>query len=217
MGKKVIIAFDGIQYFDAIKDFDIVKSISSIRFRNVSFIFSGSEVGVNRLFLNEESPLHDRVSEIQLKPFDERTAIDYLEDGFLQYNIIFRNADKIYEELGGNPGWLTGYGIEIMNGEFQDALKKVKEIAKDLLRKELESFLDGKKEKDVYLKVLKTCKDGCTLDDVAQTLSKIKGKEVEKENTQKIINELERFSLLIKDDKNNKKYILGDKILKDII
>lgn len=78
--------------------------------------------------------------EIEVGPFNEEDAIRFLKEGFRQYGMDFKGGEEVYEELGGNPGWLTYYGyIHVKKG--RDSLEETKAHVRRLLTREFCNFL----------------------------------------------------------------------------
>ncbi|MCG3110052.1 hypothetical protein L3N51_02349 [Metallosphaera sp. J1] len=84
--------------------------------RNITFILTGSEIGLLRDFLRLEdpsSPLYGRhVEEIRLERFDSNASREFLERGFSQVNLSPSQdvLDYAVESLDGVVGWLTEFG-----------------------------------------------------------------------------------------------------------
>jgi Predicted ATPase (AAA+ superfamily) len=70
------------------------------------------------------SPLFGRAfSKVELRPFSREEAIEFLERGFSEINIQFKEHEGVYLALGGIPGWLTYFGFRYYElKEFNRAL-----------------------------------------------------------------------------------------------
>jgi len=220
-GKRVIIVIDEAQELENMRDYDLLPAIAYTfdHLDNLSFIITGSEVRVFSKFLkikDAKSPLYGRgFSEIQLNPFDRDTSISFLKKGFEEFGIDFKYGDRVYEEFGGNPGWLTLYGhTAVTTKDFDRAIERTKEIAKSLLKEEFMNFLYNRMiAKDRYIRIIKTCKDGCSWSDIKLSLESLEGKKVNDRTVYTLINNLLDYSFLIKEEK---KYVLSDKLLAEI-
>jgi len=220
-GQRVIIVIDEAQELENMRDYDLLPAIDYAfdHLDNLSFIITGSEVRVFSKFLRVNDPrssLYGRAfSEIQLKPFDKDTAISFLEKGFEEFGINFKYGDRIYEEFGGNPGWLTLYGhTAVTLKDFDRAIERTKEIAKGLLKEEFMNFLYSRMvAKDRYIRIIKTCKDGCTWSEIKLSLESLEGRKVNDRTVYTLINNLLDYSFLIKEEK---KYVLSDKLLAEL-
>ncbi|AWR95719.1 AAA family ATPase [Acidianus brierleyi] len=221
-GNNVILVLDEAQELIKLKGYDILPSIAYTfdNLRNLSFIVTGSEIRVKSKFLrfdNENSPLYGRAYvEINVNPFDKDTSIKFLEKGFEEQGIKFSRAEEVYEELGGNPGWLTYYGYVYIKKRDTDVMEGTKKYAKKLLSTEFCNFLiEGNRlqSKERYLKVLETCKFGCSWKDIKNALEALEGREINDDTLYTILHNLLEYSFLIKE---NRKYFLADPILKEI-
>mgnify|MGYP001773041149 CR=1 FL=1 len=79
---------------------------------------------------------------ITLRLFNNEQAVEFLRRGFKEYGINFNKAEQIYEELGGNPGWLKLFGYKVSKMGFNDALKETKKEAINLIRREVCDFIN---------------------------------------------------------------------------
>jgi len=99
--------------------------------------------------------------------------------------------------------------------DFERAIERTKEIAKSLLKEEFKHFLlDRMVAKDRYIRIIKACKDGCTWSDIKLSLESLEGKKINDRTVYTLINNLLDYSFLIK--KENRKYVLSDKLLSEI-
>jgi hypothetical protein len=122
-GETMHIVIDEAQELMRLRGYSILPSIAYAYddLKNLSFIITGSEVRVRDKFLKleeEDSPLLGRTHvEINLLPFSRGAAIRFLEEGFREQGINFPDSERIFDILGGNPGWLTYFGyIYIKHG-----------------------------------------------------------------------------------------------------
>ena len=158
--KKVNLFIDEAQY--AVKE-EISKALSYVydRFPNVRMIISGSEVRIIDEVLaveNPSSPLFGRKIElIRMKRLIPEKSKEFLRLGFdeIEISISDREIEEAVRRLDGLMGWLTLYGYERGISGSKDALEKVEGIALSLVREELKNFLKGKKNKNLYIAILK--------------------------------------------------------------
>jgi len=129
---------------------------------NIRLVFTGSMIGLlSRLLApNPSNPLYGRQpATITLKPFTRQQSIKFLEKGFneCKINISYIEIEEAVETLNGYPGWLTYYGNMrcVRKLDHKKALEQVYNEGKQILRKELEKFLDTKRNKQTYIRLLR--------------------------------------------------------------
>lgn len=115
---KLIIAFDEAQKLRGPLSKEIKEALAHAYDydANLTFILTGSEVGLLYDFLSVEdpsSPLYGRYfHEIRVERFDKETSISFLKQGFSELSI--KVSDKTIEEIvsffDGIPGWLAFAG-----------------------------------------------------------------------------------------------------------
>jgi hypothetical protein len=164
--ENLILAFDEAQLLKNIK-FDYFLASIFDNYKNIKIVLTGSEVGVLDKLLGKsdyKSPLFGRAYlEIELKKLKEDDVRRFLELGFRQINkkIEFEEIREVVENLDGIIGWITYYGWFRYNGfSHRKALERVKEEGKQLIKREVENFLEGRKAKAKYLKLIKFLKLG---------------------------------------------------------
>ena len=116
---------------------------------NVSFIVTGSEVGVLNDFLklsDPKSPLFGRARlEIKLERFSREQSIGFLLKGFEEANIRVSRGEieEVADKLDGIVGWLSLYGYyRVTYGlSHVETLKRLEEEAEELLSSELEKLV----------------------------------------------------------------------------
>lgn len=218
-GERLTIVIDEAQELIKLYGYTLLPSLAYAydELEHLNFIITGSEVRVFSKFLkieDPESPIYGRaIVKISLNPFDRDTSIKFLKEGFKEHGIDFKKAEEVYEELGGNPGWLTYYGYIAVKKGFQNAMKETKKIARKLLRQEFENFLmEGGRvgSRERYVKVIRTCKEGCSWSDVKLALETLEGREVNDYTVHKVISNLLDYSFLVKTDE---KYKVADKLI----
>lgn len=115
-GTKVLIVFDEIQRATGFIGSAIQSSIAYAydHLKNISFILSGSEMGVVYRFPKEpEAPLYGRAYlEVRTRRLSRYEFTDFLKRGFneLNYRISREEVEEAIDRPGGIIGWLTYYG-----------------------------------------------------------------------------------------------------------
>ena len=160
--KNLILAFDEAQYLSGI-NFDMIIAGIYDNFPNIGVVLTGSEIGLLEDFLgkgNDKAPLYGRLY-FELKPerFDPERTFAFLEAGFKQYNqkISKEEINQVIEEFDGVVGWHTYYGYLRCdeNKNHLNALKIVAEIGSRTAYEEFERFLNTKKSRERYQKLMK--------------------------------------------------------------
>lgn len=129
---EMLLVFDEAQELRRIAKYRMDKFMAYVydRFKNVTVVATGSEVGLLEDFLrveNPSAPLYGRaIDEINLSPFSEEQARDFLIKGYKENGIVLSDSLVEYavEKLDGIVGWLTYLGWET---------RYKKKITKDLV------------------------------------------------------------------------------------
>jgi len=128
----------------------------------LTIIFTGSMMGLLHRLLEpgHDSPLYGRKpATIVLRPFTRGVAIGFLERGFDELSCPYREAEleEAVDSLGGYPGWLTYYGnLRCVRGMTHgEALENVYREARKILVAELERFLEARRNKALYVRLLR--------------------------------------------------------------
>jgi len=197
------------------KDLADVLSYFYDRHPNVSFILSGSEVGLIEGLLGEnnaEHPLYGRaIVKITMNRLDKNKGFEFLKKGFEQLKLEI-NEEEIEEavtELDGLIGWLTLYGYERGIKKNKDALNKTIEIASQIAASELVHFLKGVKNRSLYINILRNC-NGISWDELRFRASKDIGKQLNPNLFNFALRKLLDYSFV---EKRDNKYYLSDPIL----
>ncbi|QXJ28530.1 AAA family ATPase [Saccharolobus shibatae] len=167
--KDLIFVIDEAQELIKLRGIDLLPPLA-YAFDNlkIKIVLSGSEMGLLYRFLRIEdpsSPLFGRAFlKIELKPFSREEAIEFLKRGFSQININFTEYDKVYEEIGGIPGWLTYFGYTYSRTrDLRKSLDETFSFAKRLIIHEFENFLADKGEaRKRYLNIMRTVSVSCS-------------------------------------------------------
>jgi AAA+ ATPase superfamily predicted ATPase len=167
--------------------------------RDLSFILTGSEVGLLYDFLGIEdpsSPLYGRyLHEIRLERFDGQRSLEFLERGFEEAGVRVPRELLIraVEELDGIPGWLTFFGNSYLAG--REDLNSIKRMAVQLALNELRSLLSGRGPR--FPLVLRAIAEGRgSWTQVKQYVEEREGRTVSSSVLQNVLETLEKMSLV---------------------
>ncbi|AMM53686.1 ATPase [Pyrococcus kukulkanii] len=219
-GERVIIAFDEAQYlrFSGLQ-YDGLIAYAIDNLPNVTFVLTGSEVGMLHDFLgldNPKKPLFGRYArEIVLERFSRDKSIDFLIKGFseLSIDVPQDEIEDAVEKLDGIVGWLTMYGYlrGVRKLSHEEALSELLNMARSLVREELDKILSYSKRYGMILK--------------AVSLGNERWSEIKEfvESKTGRINDA-KFSILLRNlvkygylDKISGKYRIPDPIVREII
>ncbi|MEM2154795.1 MAG: ATP-binding protein [Nitrososphaeria archaeon] len=200
--KRIIIAFDEAQKLRGPRSNEILNAIAHAYDydKNISFIFTGSEIGLLYDFLkikDTTSPLYGRYYyNLTVERFSKDIAKDFLRSGFKEYGMTIdeNTIEECVSFFDGIPGWLTFYGNEVVRGHKR--FNAIKEMAVNLAKNELRNLIKNRGSKR-YVTVL----EGIALG--KNSWSKIKKYVEEKEETTisksilyNILNSLEELSII---------------------
>jgi AAA+ ATPase superfamily predicted ATPase len=159
--QMLILAFDEAQLLKGI-GFDYFLASIFDNYKNIKIVLTGSEIGVLDKLLGKadyDAPLFGRAYlEIDLKKMGTEEIRKFLEEGFKQIGkkIEFEEVEEVVENLDGTMGWITYYGwFRYKRFSHGRALERAKEEGKAIVKRELENFLQGRKAKPKYLKIIK--------------------------------------------------------------
>jgi len=156
---SIKVFIDEAQRMDPLKLAEVLSYFYD-RVKNVSFILSGSEVGLVEDILGEtdaEHPLYGRhIVKIKIKRLDQNRAMEFLSAGFSEIDgsITQDEINEAISELDGLIGWLTLFGHERGVLKNKNALNRTVEIAKSIAGSELVHFLKKSKNRRLYLSLL---------------------------------------------------------------
>ncbi|MEM2540538.1 MAG: ATP-binding protein [Candidatus Methanomethylicia archaeon] len=161
---KIIIVFDEFQkaFGHASIMLQNVIAYSYDHLRNLSFIVSGSEMGVlYRFFKDPEAPLYGRAYlEVKTRRLTREEVVDFLLRGFEEAGcrVSESEIEEVVSRLDGIIGWLTYYGyLRIMHSRN---LEEIWREAVQLAKHELENFLNYRVSRRRYKAVLKLLSQG---------------------------------------------------------
>ncbi|MEM1627139.1 MAG: ATP-binding protein [Sulfolobaceae archaeon] len=200
--KRIIIAIDEAQKLRGPLSKEIKEAIAHAYDydRNITFILTGSEVGLLYDFLgveDPESPLYGRYyEEIILERFDKEKSIEMLRKGFeeLSFQVKDEILEEIYNEFDGIPGWLVFAGLQYFN---KKDLKEVKEIAINIALNEINRLLERNPAKRRYEIVMKCiAKGNDSWSKVKSCLEEEEGSTISSSVLSNILENLEKMSLI---------------------
>ena len=157
--RRCIIAMDEAQRLRGPRANEVLNAIAHVYDydRNITFILTGSEVGLFYDFLkleDENSPLYGRYCyRLVMERFEKNTAREFLRRGFKELNVDIgeEELEEAINFFDGIPGWLTFFGNEYVSGNRK--LDSVKNMAVNLALKEIKNIV--KKRSRRYALVLK--------------------------------------------------------------
>jgi len=145
----MVIAFDEAQELAKARGIRFLPIIaySYDNFPRLTFIFTGSKIGLLYRFLkidDPKSPIYGRVRhEIFLKNFTREMSLDFLRKGFREANMMVdeKILEKAVEKLDGIVGWLTYFGsLSIQYKASEKIIQRVLEEGSRIVLNELENF-----------------------------------------------------------------------------
>jgi len=215
IGKKQLYVFiDEAQRMDPLALADLLSYFYD-QFPQITFILSGSEVGLLEEIIGSEKtnhPLHGRnIVRINMVRMDPGRSVEFLRKGFRQIKIEVSEEDlaDAIKELDGLIGWLTLYGYRKGVMKSKDAMKETIEIASKVAASELSSFLRNRKSKRIYLSILRHA-TGISWSELKARVEKDIGKTLNPNLLSFTVNELMKYSFL---EKYGDGYHLPDPLL----
>ncbi|MCE4600440.1 MAG: ATP-binding protein [Desulfurococcales archaeon] len=168
-GWRFALVFDEAQYLRFSNTrYDGVIAWAIDNLPNLTFIVTGSEVGVLREFLRLEdprAPLYGRHRrEIPLERFTTQQSLGFLETGFRELGVRVKRSEleEAVEKLDGIVGWLTLYGYKrgVEGSPHREALRRVFEEGSLMVLAELSKVIEGSPAR--YVAILKAVAQGIT-------------------------------------------------------
>jgi AAA+ ATPase superfamily predicted ATPase len=147
--RKVVVAIDEAQKLRGPLSSEVKDAIAHAYDydRNITFLLTGSEVGLLRDFLgvdDEESPLFGRhYVEVELSRFTREKSKEMLRKGFSQVGAKEEGVEELVEAFDGIPGWLIFAGLRYVQGKSID---EVKDLALRLALNEMKGLTKREKE-----------------------------------------------------------------------
>jgi hypothetical protein len=163
-----VIAFDEAQYLrlGGKTKYDGIIAWSVDNLPNITYILTGSEIGVLKDFLNYEdvkAPLYGRFrNEITVGKFAAERSREFLSKGFEEQGLKVEKAelDDAVAQIDGIAGWLTYYGYYRVVKKLprEKAMGKVYTEGSKIAMGEVERLLS--KSRGRYLHLLKAMAEG---------------------------------------------------------
>jgi hypothetical protein len=187
--------------------------------RYITIVLAGSEVGIldSIIGTDAESDLYGRPKKlIELNRLKKAQATEFLKLGFKQYQKEIKESDleRVVETVDGITGWLTLFGYYSNTYGMAKALEMVKKEGGKITAKEMEHFLQFRKEaKGRYLKLLEALSTPLRWVEVKRFLEAQQGKRVNDRIVSKYLHELEKYGLITMD--KERKYLLADPMIRE--
>jgi len=223
---KVIIAFDEAQYLKFYgarggKEFLSLIAYAYDNLKNLSFIFTGSEIGLLHDFLgvfDYESPLYGRVyNEITIEPFTRDLSKEFLKSGFSELGIKISDNEinKAVELLDGIPGWLVEFGYHYSKRrDFEKAIENVLIKAEKFLEGELKEL---EKKSHRYILILKAISLGFNRWESIKEFIESHDKRVPNSRLAVLIKNLEKMSWIRAEYGEKKRYKIVDPVVEKVL
>ena len=215
--ENIIIIIDEIQELIKLKGYNFLNDIaySFDNLKNIRFVLTGSQIGALHNYLKIDdysSPLYGRAyTLIDLKPFNREESIDFLEKGFNEFNIDFKDSEKIYSILGGIPGWLAYYGFKYVN-KSNDPLNETIKNTSNTIIKEFCNFIRGREMAfNRYCLILNKCIEKSSWSEIKKYIEVNEGNNIPNSVLNKMLKNLMDYSFIIKTDEG---YELIDSMMK---
>ncbi len=221
-GRCLVIAFDEAQELSKLRGATILPTIAYAYdyLRNLSFVFTGSMMGLLYRFLkldDPRSPLYGRgFVEVRLAPFPREQAVDFLIKGFREHGVEppIEVLEYAVDRLDGVPGWLTLFGYTALNrGRIdREIVDEVLEIASGMVLEELKHFLEPRYQAAKrYLAILRAVAQGFdTWSKIKKFLEVEEGSKVSDSDLYLLLKNLLDASILRKEDNE---YRIADPVL----
>jgi AAA+ ATPase superfamily predicted ATPase len=172
-------------------------------YRNLSFILTGSEMGVLYGILgNPENPLYGRAFiEIKTRKLKREESIEFLERGFREcrYEVSQAEIEKAVDQLNGIIGWLTHYGYLKISG--RENFEEIKREAVELAKTELENFLKQRVSQRYRLVLKLLAEDIDEWSMLKRNIEKYEGKELSDRVLHEILQQLRKHSIINDENK----------------
>jgi AAA+ ATPase superfamily predicted ATPase len=218
--EQFVVAFDEAQYLRFSNyGYDRVIAWTYDNLRNITFILTGSEVGMMERFLklkDSRSFLYGRTRrEIMLRRFNHEESLGYLKEGLNEVGVKYdvKEVEEAVEKLDGIVGWLNMYGynrgMNILT--HNEALRRTVLEAKDLVAAEFKELEPQDRYRAVMVAAAKTSKMRVACwNDIRRYVIGMVG-IIDDKTFQTILNNLVSYGYLEKIDEG--KYEISDPII----
>jgi AAA+ ATPase superfamily predicted ATPase len=197
------------------KDLASVLSYFYDRIQNVSFIISGSEIGLVEEVMGENNPEHPlygrNIVKVAMGRLDRSKAMEFLKKGFgqLEMNVEESEIEDAIGELDGLIGWLTLYGYRRGLMKSQDALAQTIQTAAQITRTEFLHFLKKRKNGRAYACIIRRA-TGVGWTELKALVERDLKESLDSNQFTFLLDELLKYSFL---EKKEGKYQLADPLL----
>lgn len=201
--EKTVIAVDEAQKLRGPRGREFLEALAHAYDydRNLTFILTGSEVGLLYDYLGIDdpgSPLYGRyINEIRIERFPRDKSIEFLQKGFKEagVNLPRRYIESIVGLFDGVPGWLTLAGNIVVSKGREVSLDILREQAVQIAIAELNNVtaMYGERTRKV-LRLLATGHN--TWSKIKKRLEEIEGRTVSKSSLSRSIHVLEKLSII---------------------
>jgi len=212
--RRICVFIDEAQRMD-VKGLADVLSYCYDRLPQVSFIISGSEIGLVEEILGEadaEHPLYGRdVAKVRMERLDRNRAMEYLRKGFVQLGLKVTEdeIERAVAQLDGLIGWLTLYGYERGVKKSGDALGKTSQSAARIAASELNHFFRKVRNRKLYMAILRNA-SGVGWEELRTLAGRETGKRLNPNLFNFALERLVEYSFI---EKKDEKYNLSDPLL----
>lgn len=219
--EEIVIGIDEFQEVSRVSRqiLDILSNVFNSN-KNVSFIFSGSYVGVIKTLFEQTSalPLYGRPPvKVSLKPFSRDISKEFMVKGFNELGVRVGDSivERCYDKFDGIVGWLTMFGnfYGVRGMDFDEAVMQTIENAKKIIISEIEHFLEDKLEKNLYKAIFEALKISNRWKDIKFGVEVKLRKSVNDKIFTQALNALINANFVTK---INGRYYLSDPMLKEI-
>ncbi|BCU66768.1 ATPase [Sulfolobales archaeon HS-7] len=213
---RVIIAFDEAQNLRGKLGQEMLSLLAHCYdyCKNVTFILTGSEIGLLYDFLKVEdpsSPLYGRhLEEVRVNKFDSSRSLDFLEKGFEQIGITPPKdvLEFAVEKLDGVVGWLTEFGLRCLRTKEvrKTFVDDILELAMKTTVEELSHF-----SREYIVVVEAIAKGYRRWSEIKRYFEDKRRRTIFDAELGRYLNNLEKRGYVIKSDKGN--YELADPVI----
>ncbi|QDA31204.1 ATP-binding protein [Thermococcus indicus] len=222
-GHKVILAFDEAQYlrfYGSRGGKDLLAGIAHAydSMPNLSFVFTGSEVGLLHDFLGLDdysSPLYGRIyEEVEVRPFPRELSEEFLRVGFSEVGLNVPQDDikRAVDELDGIPGWLVEFGFNYWKkGDPKKALETTIAKARNMIREEL---LELERRSPRYALILRAVSIGLHRWSKIKDYVEAKSGPITNARLGSLIRNLEKMGWI---KKENGEYLIVDPVVEKVL
>ncbi|WP_394326730.1 AAA family ATPase [Thermococcus chitonophagus] len=218
-----VIAIDEAQYLRFYgarggKEFLALVAYAYDNLESLSFILSGSEVGLLHDFLGIDdynSPLYGRAyGEVTVEPFSRDLSKEFLRRGFEEAGVKIseEEIEKAVNFLDGIPGWLVEFGYSYIHTKsFEEAMEKVLRKAEAMIIGEVREL---EKKSPRYSLILKAISLGLDRWELIKEYIEVRAGEVPNSRLANLLKNLEKMGWIRKEEG---RYRIIDPVVRKVI